>query len=380
MSNDNDPTVWLAIGFGAGILSFFRGFKVYREYHVVEDTPQIPIRSMAMGLVNVQGKAIGEERVTSPVARVPCYFYKVDIEKWKHDRDSSGWSHYRTDTDGVRFYLEDGSGKVLVDAKQAELDLVMTCEREVRSDSGSTLTSAADAELLSYVSQVGASGVLSFLGRGFQNLGALSALHDPQKTAPTQGLADALQHPFSGAGLSPEMTAFVSAMMEKRLAAAGPRGDPKQELARRAMLDAFQHPIGSPEFMENVRAALAQTPHSPEEEQKFTAWVESTRQKLGHSNAFFSPASGRFRLKEYCIVPGKEYDITGTCVENPAAKDEHDRNLIVKGSNEPTYLISDKGRAKVESSLRNRAALMVLGGAALAVVCLGFLLARLGWW
>jgi len=377
MSTDSDPTVWLAIGFGAGIVSFFRGFKIYREYHVVEDTPQIPIRSMAMGLVNVQGKAIGEELVTSPVARVPCYFYKVDIERWKHDRDRSGWTHYRTDTDGVKFYLEDESGKVLVDAKQAELDLAMTCEREVRNETGITSGNTADAELLSYVSRVGASGVFSFLGRG---LGALSALHDPHNTAPTQGLADALQHPFSGAGLSPEMTAFVSAMMEKQLAAGSPGSDPKQELARRAMLDALQHPIGSPEFMGHVRGALAQFPHDPAEEQKFAAWAETMQGKLSHPDSFFSPASGRFRLKEYCIVPGQQYDVTGTCAENPAAKDEHDRNMIMKGRNEPTYLISDKSRAKVESSLRNRAALMALGGAALSVVCLGFLLARLGWW
>jgi hypothetical protein len=90
-----------------------------------------------------------------------------------------------------------------------------------------------------------------------------------------------------------------------------------------------------------------------------------------------TPASGRYRFTEYCIVPDHDYDVTGTCAENPEPKDQHDRNLIMKGSNEPTFLISSKTEPEVESGLRKQAALMIFGGAALAVVCLGLLLAKL---
>src|SRR6266568_6048370 len=37
--------LWLAVGFGFGLYSFFKGFRVYREYRVIEDTPEMPIRS-----------------------------------------------------------------------------------------------------------------------------------------------------------------------------------------------------------------------------------------------------------------------------------------------------------------------------------------------
>jgi len=49
----------LMLGFGAGLYTFFKGFRIYREYRVLEDTPEVPIRSVAMGLVHVHGTATG---------------------------------------------------------------------------------------------------------------------------------------------------------------------------------------------------------------------------------------------------------------------------------------------------------------------------------
>jgi hypothetical protein len=87
----------------------------------------------------------------------------------------------------------------------------------------------------------------------------------------------------------------------------------------------------------------------------------------------------RYRLSEYCIVPEHSYAVTGTCVENPNPQDEHDRNMIVKGQNEPTFLISWRSEKELQSALRNRAALHIFGGGALSVACLAILLFRLGW-
>ena len=72
------------------------------------------------------------------------------------------------------------------------------------------------------------------------------------------------------------------------------------------------------------------------------------------------------------------YDISGTCVENPHPKDANDHNMIVKGATENEFLISSKTEKQVESSLRKRAVMMVFGGAALSVVCMAILLAKLG--
>ena len=66
--------------------------------------------------------------------------------------------------------------------------------------------------------------------------------------------------------------------------------------------------------------------------------------------------------------------MTGTCVENPDAHDAHDRNMIVQGQNEKTFLISWKPEQEVQQGLRKRALGMVFGGAALTLFCLALLL------
>jgi hypothetical protein len=61
--------------FGAGLFWFFEGFRVYREYRALADTPEIPLRSVAMGLVEIHSQARGQQTVLSPVTKTPCFFY-----------------------------------------------------------------------------------------------------------------------------------------------------------------------------------------------------------------------------------------------------------------------------------------------------------------
>lgn len=109
----------------------------------------VPIRSIAMGLVNIKGKAVGEERVWSPLTHTPCYFYKVLMERTKHGIHGSSWSRFGMDMGGVKFYLEDGSGKVAIDARSAEFDLAKTSERDVsaRHSQGSLADATAQVVL-----------------------------------------------------------------------------------------------------------------------------------------------------------------------------------------------------------------------------------------
>jgi hypothetical protein len=274
----------LVFGFGAGVFFFFKGFKAYREYRVVEDTPEIPIRSMPMGLVQIHGKAKGENLVPSPVTATPCLFYKVDVERWVQNRNGGSWCHYRTDADGPLFYLEDATGHVLVNAHNAEYDLFQSGRRQI------------------------------------------------------------------GMGARPgSLTSLLTG-----------KGDP----------------------------TLTTTPGALVGDGALFNYIESIPGGSGLSMSLGGLSIGRiggfgggsaYRLTEYLILPEHWYDITGTCTENPAAKDEHDRNMIVKGQNEPTFLISWRDERRLEASLQSRAMLHIFGGAALSIACLALLLAKLGW-
>jgi hypothetical protein len=287
-SHNSDVEVAVVVGFGAGLFWFIKGFRVYREYRVLADTPEIPIRSVAMGLVEIHGKAKGPQAVLSPVTKTPCFFYKVDIERWIRDKNGGHWSHAATDAEGVRFYLEDATGKVLVDAHGAEYDLIQTAKRETGRGAGASL------------------------GRLF------SRTRDPSL--------------------------------------------------------ATGSPVSESDLLSYVQSAVS-TAHTT-----FSLDGRSLLTGLGRGSLDLGMGSeGRYRLSEYCILPEYWYDVTGTCVENPVPQDEHDRNMIVKGQNEPTFLISWRSEKEIESTLRNRAALHIFGGAALSVACLAILLLRLGW-
>ncbi len=138
------PKVWtdlvLMVGVGAGLYLFFDGFRTFRKYLLLADTPESRIGSLAMGLVKVRGEATGAETLASPVTHAPCFFYKVDVEKWKVGQgvgfQGGRWSHYWTDIGAVNFYLADATGKVMIDPHGAEYDLVRRRLREVGRPGG----------------------------------------------------------------------------------------------------------------------------------------------------------------------------------------------------------------------------------------------------
>ena len=83
MANDDGRLFFYSVfGFGAGIYTFFKGFREFRKYRLLADTPEIPIRSIPMGLVQIRGQACGQETLLSPVTHTSCYFSKVVVEEW----------------------------------------------------------------------------------------------------------------------------------------------------------------------------------------------------------------------------------------------------------------------------------------------------------
>jgi hypothetical protein len=320
-SDDGKLILYATVGFGAGIFWFFKGFKIYREYRVLADTPEIPIRSMPMGLVEIHGKAkpATEKLFDAPVSGAPCLFYKVDIERYHRDSKGNGsWRHYKTDCNGLPFYLDDGTGKVLVMPFGAEYDLMQSARRE-------TGRSASFA--------------------GFGRLGNLQAKR------PNFGKL------FSGmdAPSTPATAATPAAAVAPIAPPAAPRYVSDGDLIAYAL---STHSV--------VTSGLSS--------------VQLGGISLGGlSLAIGGGSGGRYRFTEYCILPEHWYDVTGTCAENPRPKDESDHNMITKGKNEPTFVISWRNEKGIESTLRRRAFKYVCGGAALAVACMAFLLAKFGW-
>ena len=89
-------------------------------------------------------------------------------------------------------------------------------------------------------------------------------------------------------------------------------------------------------------------------------------------------AGQRLRFTEQCLLPDREYNILGTCVENPSAHDEHDRNMIVRGQNESTYVISWKAEVAIEKQTRRSSFLLILAGIVMLVLAAALVLKGVG--
>jgi hypothetical protein len=167
LSGDIWGDVLLLAGFGSGLYWFFDGFRYFREYKILANTPQSRTRGLAMGLVEVRGRARGEVGMISPVTHTRCLLYKVDIERWEDERGRGRWSHYWTDIRAAGFHIEDESGRVLVDPQDAEYDLKPRAVREIGSSgrlswlfqAGKSRTNtgnqATDGELTDYIAHLG---------------------------------------------------------------------------------------------------------------------------------------------------------------------------------------------------------------------------------
>jgi hypothetical protein len=122
MSSDNDDIVVTVALFFFGIWSFFRGFNRLRRKRLIENIPTSTVRGMAMGLVELCGKAENTIPLQSPLTKTDCSLYRYLVEEYRSSGRSGSWV---TIAKGNSFYcpfwLDDGTGKVLVYAKGAEL-------------------------------------------------------------------------------------------------------------------------------------------------------------------------------------------------------------------------------------------------------------------
>ena len=271
-----------------GVLLFIVGFMKYREYRVFADTPQIPIRSVSMGLSHVAGTSTGGEPLTSPLTQVPCYYYEVRVEKQVKKDDRETWEETHKERAEVPFYLQDETGKILVNPARAEYNLPRAFWGELRPPA-----------------------LLSF--------GNAPRKVDPSLGVPAptdEHLRAYLNGQFSGARAALKASNIPGAkVMDKGLAIA--------------------------EKMQMLGVSI------------------------GAGGISMDFGNHTYRFTETCLVAGRTTNVLGSCTENPNPADESDRNLIKRGENEKTFLISTKSEKQLERSLRLQAVVLILIGAVL---------------
>jgi len=113
-ANSNDPLLAAIVGFFAGLVFFYKGFKELLLKRVIENTPTSKIRSMAMGLVEIVGKAKPRKTIISPISKKECTYYQWKIEKYARNKNSGRWVKIGGGESYEPFYIEDNTGKAIV--------------------------------------------------------------------------------------------------------------------------------------------------------------------------------------------------------------------------------------------------------------------------
>src|SRR5947199_24357 len=90
---------------------------------LILNTPSSKVRSAAMGLVEINGLATGPYTMPAPISAVPCYYYRTMAWRWERRGKSSEWVKVADESLHVPFYLDDNTGRVLVDPRDAEMDI-----------------------------------------------------------------------------------------------------------------------------------------------------------------------------------------------------------------------------------------------------------------
>ncbi|HEU5337477.1 MAG TPA: hypothetical protein VFU27_16030 [Terriglobales bacterium] len=112
----NDPLVWGPVGGALGIYLFVRGFLLLKRKRLLINTPRSSVRAAALGPVEVSGQATGPYTLVSPLSLTDCYYYRVATTSVTYKQN-----RHRLMEESAPLYLDDGTGKLLVDPFGVEI-------------------------------------------------------------------------------------------------------------------------------------------------------------------------------------------------------------------------------------------------------------------
>ena len=102
------------------IFLFWRGFAAVRLKRLIENTPVSKIRSLAAGMVEVCGRVERCYALVTPVTLTPCIYYC--LRRYRRDNRNGKWRLTSQRASGLLpFWLQDATGKVLIDPIAADL-------------------------------------------------------------------------------------------------------------------------------------------------------------------------------------------------------------------------------------------------------------------
>jgi len=122
-----DLPLFATLALITGPVLFVRAFKDFRMQRLIQNTPTAKIRSMPMGMVEVEGEVVPRSVLQAPFSSRPCAFWEVDIST---ETRRGQWNVVHRNHSGHPFFLDDGTGVAMVMPHGAETRLQHGVEEE----------------------------------------------------------------------------------------------------------------------------------------------------------------------------------------------------------------------------------------------------------
>ncbi len=121
----SQPLFWAVMGVIFGPLLFLRGFRLLQRKRLIMDIPRSTVRGAALGPVEISGKAVGPYTLVAPLSQTDCLYYRIAVQS-NPKRD---FTNAKMRELSVPFYVDDGTGKMLVYPGQCELQVPASEQR-----------------------------------------------------------------------------------------------------------------------------------------------------------------------------------------------------------------------------------------------------------
>jgi hypothetical protein len=135
LSGLQSPVLWGIVGITIGVFLFFRGFPFLKRKHLIQDTPTSTVRGAPLGAVEVSGTVVGPYTLISPLSESDCFYYHAVARGNSGDEKEAS-----QETLYAPFFLDDGTGRVMVDPRGAETELRPSVDDEYSPSSGDAFT------------------------------------------------------------------------------------------------------------------------------------------------------------------------------------------------------------------------------------------------
>jgi len=115
--------MWGAACIGIGLYGFSWGLRCYQRKRLLQNTPMSKVEAVALGIVELYGRAAPHEPMTSPIEQLPCVYWRHKVEELRSTGKSTQWVTIDSAESHVPFYLEDETGKILVVPDGATIEI-----------------------------------------------------------------------------------------------------------------------------------------------------------------------------------------------------------------------------------------------------------------